>query len=566
MWIYLLISLIFLILALESYFKGGINALVTLIGVFLAVNLAASFGPMAFQWMGDKWWPIDVHPFWNRAVPVVAGFIAIVVIFSILGTVASIMLRKRLEAQWEEYRLENYKGMNRKFGLCVGLITASVYSVMALTLIYQLGNFTVPFKNDNDPWALKTLNEAREQLDNTPFIKLAAAYDNTPDLHYEVRDTLVLFLNNNAKTIEKHIHVYPGFYALAETDEIKSLLGIEEEEEEEEDPYGEDAGDYGDSSDESLYAMWKTQAGNLSLPKLLGNSDVVSAVNTRYEELKAIEPNSDEEKKLLAFMEDIRHFFSTDDKKGGKSQLYGRDAIVGRWKFAPNVSLRENKKTRTSISVDEMKGIQATVGKMRRVTLKIWPEADQNQISVNGLSAAGAYDQVLKKLQTVYQKAVDDGEVEDDSFGYGSGYGGGTTPGQSGGFSQPVGFEETYGTQQGQNDATRTIEQTTEMLIWIQAKDPSWLPTQLNQSMLRGQTAQIGFGKWEGSGIRYQVSIIQAKGKKGAGDIVKSAQYLLLSMRLNDEWPIRSGKLKATIVKGRLHVQSGRDVFVFTRY
>ena len=31
--------------------------------------------------------------------------------------------------------------MNRKFGLCVGLITASVYSVMALTLIYQLGNF-----------------------------------------------------------------------------------------------------------------------------------------------------------------------------------------------------------------------------------------------------------------------------------------------------------------------------------------------------------------------------------------------------------------------------------------
>ena len=93
MWIYLLISLIFLILALECYFKGGVNTLVTLIGVFLAVNLAASFGPMAFQWMGDKWWPIDVHPFWYRAVPVVAVFITIVVIFSILGTVGSIMLR-----------------------------------------------------------------------------------------------------------------------------------------------------------------------------------------------------------------------------------------------------------------------------------------------------------------------------------------------------------------------------------------------------------------------------------------------------------------------------------------
>ena len=38
MWIYLLISLIFLILALECYFKGGVNALVTLIGVFLDLD------------------------------------------------------------------------------------------------------------------------------------------------------------------------------------------------------------------------------------------------------------------------------------------------------------------------------------------------------------------------------------------------------------------------------------------------------------------------------------------------------------------------------------------------
>jgi len=549
MWIYLLIGLIFLILALECYFKGGVNALVTLIGVFLAVNVAASFGPMAFQWMGDKWWPIDVHPFWNRAVPVVAGFITLVVLFSILGTVASIMLRKRLEAQWEEYRLENYKGMNRKFGLCVGLITGSVYSVMALTLIYQLGNFTVPFKNDNDPWALKTLNEAREQLDNTPFIKLAAAYDNTPDLHYEVRDTLVLFLNNNAKTIEKHIHVYPGFYALAETDEIKSLLGIGEEEEEEDDSsvYEPDSGG-GYSSDEPLYAMWKKQAGNLSLPKLLGNSDVVSTVNTRYEELKAIEPNSDEEKKLLAFMRDIRVFFDT-----GESELYGRDAIVGRWKFAPNVSLRENKKTRTTISVDEMRGIQSTVSKMRRVTLQVWPEADRNQIRVNGLSVAGAYEQVLKKLREEYQKAIDDGEVDDDAYGYGPGYGGG-------GFSQPVGFEETYGEQGGEaNEGQAQVEEARRMLAWIRAKNPVWIPRELGRSMSRGDTMRIGSGSWEGSGILFRVTVKPAK-----VDLSKEAEILSGAMRA--AWPLRSGKLKATIVKGRLHVQSGRDVFVFTRY
>jgi len=560
MWIYLLIGLLFLILALECYFKGGINALITLLGVVLAVNLSGWFGSVAFQWMGDKWWPIDAYPFWNRAAPIVAGFITLVLIFSIIGIVANIMVRKRLEAQWEEYRLENFKTMNRRFGLCVGLIMATVYSVMALTLIYQLGNFTLPFRNDeSDPRLLKTLNEAREQLDSTPFVKLAAVYDNTPELHYEVRDTLVLLLNNSAKTIEQHMRAYPGFYALPETDEIKGLLGIDDEDEdedEESDDSWQDTVEVDNSSDESLYEMWKAQGGaysggGLSLPKLLSNSAVVSAVNERYEELMAIEPNSDEEKKLLAFMGDIRRFFDT-----GESELYAKDVIVGRWKFAPNVSLRENKKTRTTISVDEMRGIQTTVGKMRRVTLQIWPEADQNQIRVNGLSAAGAYDQVLKKLRELYQKAVDEGEVEDDSFGSGSGYGGGTTPR---GYSQPVGFEETYGTQEGQGNNQGNLEEVRRMLTWIQVTNPIWLPMQLNESILRGQIERIGSGEWEGSGIRYQVSI-----KPDKAELSKEAQFLSTSVEA--EWPVKPGKLKTTIVKGRLHVRSGNDMFVFTRY
>ncbi|HJO09973.1 MAG TPA: hypothetical protein QGH16_08980 [Verrucomicrobiota bacterium] len=553
MWIYLLIILLFLILASESYFKGGINAVVTLFGVILAVNFSGGFGSMAFQWMGDKWWPIDAHPFWNRAVPVVAGFITLVVIFSILGTVASIMARKRLEAQWEDYKLENFKAMNCKFGLCVGLVTASVYSVMALTLIYQLGNFTLPFKNDSDPWALKTLNEARSQLDNTPFAKLAAAYDNTPELDYEVRDTVALFLNNSTKTLDVHMKAYPGFYALAETDEIKGLIGEaedEEDEEDEEDDYGSSYGNEEESSD-SLYAMWKTRS--LSLPNILSNGDVVSAVNTRYAELKAIEPNSDEEKKLLAFIQDIQEFFSMDREKGGKSELYGKDAIVGLWKFAPNVSLRENKKIRTSISVDEMRGIQATVGKMRRVTLQIWPEADQNQIRVNGLSTVGAYDQVIKKLRVEYQKAIDDGEVDDDGFGY------------AGGYSQPVAFEEAYGTQgEGEDNNQGKLEEVKRMLTWIQAKDPSWVGRQLSQSMLKGDTMRLGSGKWEGSGILYQVTVKQDK-------IQLSKEAELLSGRMGRGWSLRPGKLKTTIVKGkdkesRLHIWSGNNVFVFTRY
>jgi hypothetical protein len=274
----------------------------------------------------------------------------------------------------------------------------------------------------------------------------------------------------------------------------------------------------------------------------LSNSEVVSTVNERYEELKAIEPNSAEEKKLLAFMDDIRHFFKT-----GESELYNRDAIVGRWRFAPNVSLRENKKTRTTISVDEMRGIQATVGKMRRVTLQIWPEADQKQIRVNGLSLGSAYDDVLKKLRTLYQKAVDDGEVDDDSFGY------------DGGYSQPVGFEQTYGTQEGEGENQGKVDEAKRMLNWINAKDPSWVPRQFYEMLESGTSMQIGSGKWEGSGIRFKVTV-----KPDEVNLSKEAEFLAGSVE--GGWPLRSGKLNTNIVKGRLHVQSGRDVFVFTRY
>ena len=38
MWIYLLIGLLFLILAVEGYFKGGVNGVITLLGVIIAIN------------------------------------------------------------------------------------------------------------------------------------------------------------------------------------------------------------------------------------------------------------------------------------------------------------------------------------------------------------------------------------------------------------------------------------------------------------------------------------------------------------------------------------------------
>ena len=97
------------------------------------------------------------------------------------------------------------------------------------------------------------------------------------------------------------------------------------------------------------------------------------------------------------------------------------------------------------------------------------------------------------------------------------------------------------------------------MLTWIQAKDPSWVTSQVNQRMLKGESMRIGSGKWDGSGIRFKITV-----KPDNVKLSKEAEFLAGS--LESGWPVRSGKLAANIVKGRLHVLSGKDVFVFTRY
>ena len=77
--------------------------------------------------------------------------------------------------------------------------------------------------------------------------------------------------------------------------------------------------------------------------------------------------------------------------------------------------------------------------------------------------------------------------------------------------------------------------------------------------MLEGEIMRIGSGKWEGSGIRFQVTV-----KPDKVNLSKEAEFLAGSLKAG--WPLRSGKLNTNIVKGRLHVRSGMDVFVFTRY
>ena len=574
MWIYLLIGLLFLILALEGYFKGGINGVITLLGVILAINFSDSFGGLAFGWFTEGKWPIDVNPFWHRAMPILFGFISLVLIFAIAGFVVSMIVRKRLSDRWDEFQLDNFKIMNRKLGLCIGMVTALIYSVMMLSIIYSLGNFTVPLKQDSgDEGLLAKLNQARIQLDDTPFLGIAAAYDKTPELHYEVRNLLMKIWDDRGKKLQDLLTAYPGFYALAEESEIKSLIGSEGSDSSSEDSgdsYADDSyavSDEGSGTGESLYEMWKS-GDSLTLEQILSNSDVVNAINNRYEELKAIEAGSKEEKKLLDFMNDIEQFFET-----GQSDLYGRDRIVGRWKFAKNASLRATKENYVDVSsVEEMRAIGSRMNQMQGVWAKVWPESDGNVIRFYGYSKSAMFSQVLNGVKGVYQKALDEGEIEDEDGVIGD-YN----------FSRPAEYGQAYG-QEGEEageSKQADIETTKRMIQWVNNNKPEYIPSKFASARLaqnRGANSRAQLisskGEWSGSGSLYRLNV--------DGVQEKISKELMLFVGVAGREIVLKGKnVKANLVEAaeqeqlskddkqrteRMQIRLGKDVLVFTRF
>ena len=574
MWIYLLIGLLFLILALEGYFKGGINGVITLFGVILAINFSDSFGGLAFGWFTEGKWPIDVNPFWHRAMPILFGFISLVLIFAIAGFVVSVIVRKRLSDRWDEFKLENFKIMNRKLGLCIGMVTALIYSVTMLSIIYSLGNFTVPFKQDSgDEGLLAKLNEARIQLDDTPFLGIAAAYDTTPELHYEVRNLLMKIWNDRGKKLQDLLTAYPGFYALAEETEIKSLIGSQGSDSSSEDSgdsYTDDSytvSDEGSGTGESLYEMWKS-GDSLTLDQILSNSDVVNSINNRYEELKAIEAGSKEEKKLLNFMNDIEQFFET-----GQSDLYGRDRIVGRWKFAKNASLRATKENYVDVSsVEEMRAIGSRMNQMQGVWAKVWPESDGNVIRFYGYSKSAMFSQVLNGVKGIYQKALDEGEIEDEDGVIGN-YN----------FSRPAEYGQAYG-QEGEEEGgskQADIETTKRMIQWVNNNKPEYIPSKFASARLaqnRGANSRAQLisskGEWSGSGSLYRLNVDGVReeiskelmlfvGVAGRGIVLKGKNVKANLIEAAEQKQLSKDDKKRT---ERMQIRLGKDVLVFTRF
>ena len=223
-------------------------------------------------------------------------------------------------------------------------------------------------------------------------------------------------------------------------------------------------------------------------------------------------------------------------------------------------------------SVEEMRAIGSRMNQMQGVWSKVWPESDGNVIRFYGYSKSAMFSQVLNGVKGVYQKALDEGEIEDEDGVIGN-YN----------FSRPAEYGQAYG-QEGEEEGESKqadIETTKRMIQWVNNNKPEYIPSKFASARLaqnRGANSRAQLisskGEWSGSGSLYRLNV--------DGVQEKISKELMLFVGVAGREIVLKGKnVKANLVEAaeqeqlskdekqrteRMQIRLGKDVLVFTRF
>lgn len=262
---------------------------------FVAILLGALLAPPLGKFLKPLLLAVGVK---NPMLLWALGPFIVFFIISAIFKACALPMHQKVDVHYKyhagDLRLALWERLNRRLGLCVGLVNGAAYFIIIAFLIYCFSYWTFQMASaDQDPTTLRVLNRLGQDLQSTGFAKAARAVDSLPKVWYDSADLAGLIYNNPLS--EARLSRYPAFLGLAERPEFKDL--------------GSDA----------QFAELRQKHGPLleliGYPKvdnLLKNADFVQLVwNT-----------------VVPDMEDLCVFLET-----GQSPKYESQKILGRWKI-----------------------------------------------------------------------------------------------------------------------------------------------------------------------------------------------------------------------------------------
>jgi hypothetical protein len=259
---------------------------------------------------------------------VVAYLIAPAIVFvliSIAFKVGALMAHQKAEVHYRykagDLRAALWERLNRRLGLCLGILNGALYLLLISLVIYSISYVTVQVaSSDQDPRWMRIVNRLGRDLESTGFSKAARAMDRRT-LWYDAADLAGLLYHN--PLLEARLSRYPAFLGLSESAEFKDMGG-----------------------DKDFVQMRDSR------------QPVMDLVN--HPKMQAILTNPDLQKAIWGVLvPDLKDLFVFLDT--GKSGRYDREGILGRWLCDVSQMMIHLRRAKPNMSSKEAQAIKRWV-------------------------------------------------------------------------------------------------------------------------------------------------------------------------------------------------------------
>ena len=219
MTIWLLALILLASLAGLGFRQGAVRVAFSCVGILFGVLLAGPLGHLLRPVLG-------IFGVKNPVLAWMLGPFIVFVLISIAFKVAAFPVHQKIDVYFKykagDLRLALWERINRRLGLCLGLLNGTLYLILISFIIYNISYWTTQMANEgSDSKMIALVNRMGQDLQSSGFIKMARAADPMPESWYQAADlTGVLYYN---PLLEARLARYPAFLGIAESPEFREL-------------------------------------------------------------------------------------------------------------------------------------------------------------------------------------------------------------------------------------------------------------------------------------------------------------------------------------------------------
>jgi uncharacterized membrane protein required for colicin V production len=326
-----------------GYRQGAIRVAFSLVGIFMGVLLAVPLAkPCAILL---KAFGVQ-HPVLLWMVPPFIAFCLISAIFKSIALAVHHKVEVHFRYKAGDLRFSLWERLNRRLGLCLGVINGTAYTVLLAFVIYVIGYWTVQLESaEGMSFPARLVTRMAKDLQTTGFVKSARALDRLPASYYEAADVAGLVYQNSL--LEARLARYPALLMLGEKAEFQTL-----------------------GTDQTFSEM---RARKDSAQQLLA-----------YEPFRAVAKNPELLRELWTIarpdLKDLKVYLET-----AQSPKYSEEPVLGRWNFDARGSVAAARQANPNMTAIQMRArrrqLQETyantkviAGTEGRIIVKAWPD------------------------------------------------------------------------------------------------------------------------------------------------------------------------------------------------